>query len=177
MDNRITDLLGKCCAGKDTMAKHMKLQFKYNFVISTTTRPMRNGESEGNPYHFISNEEFEDGIWNGKFIEYMGYKRDDSVWYYGVSKDEIEDYKSYVAVLDIIGLREFRKAFGNRVFATYLDVPESERLERCKRRGDYNEEEWIRRKESDDLMFTNDVIEEIGDIQLLTNNNFINKNE
>lgn len=155
-------ILGKCCAGKDTAARELESQHSVNFVVSTTTRPMRAGESEGNPYHFITNEEFERKISNDEFIEYREYIRDGSKWYYGVQKNDIEYDKCYVAVLDIVGLREFRKKFGDSVVATYIDVPEEERRRRCIERGDYDEKEWELRKQSDNAMFTEEVIKEIG---------------
>ena len=155
-------ILGKCCSGKDTAAREMESKHNINFVISTTTRPMRAGESEGNPYHFITNEEFERKISNGELIEYREYIRNGEKWYYGVTKDQIEDSKCYVAVLDIVGLREFRKKFGNRVVPTYIDVPEEERKRRCIERGDYDGKEWELREQSDNAMFTEEVIKEIG---------------
>ena len=65
------------------------------------------------------------------------------------------DSECYVAVLDIVGLREFKKQFGDRVFSIYLLVDYDERLRRCVSRGDFNEEEWNRRAISDDEMFDN----------------------
>jgi len=157
-------ILGKCCSGKDTTAREMESKHNINFIISITTRPMRAGESDGNPYHFITNEEFERKISNDELIEYREYIRDGSKWYYGVQKNDIEDDKCYVAVLDIVGLREFRKKFGNRVVPTYIDVPEEERKRRCIERGDYDEKEWGLRKQSDNAMFAEEVIKEIGHV-------------
>ena len=157
-------ILGKCCAGKDTTARELESQHSVNFVISTTTRPMRDGESGGNPYHFITNEEFECKISDNELIEYREYIRDGEKWYYGVTKDQIEDSKCYVAVLDIVGLREFRKKFGDRVVATYIDVPEEERKRRCIERGDYDKKGWSLRKQSDDAMFKDEIIKEIGHV-------------
>ena len=155
-------ILGKCAAGKDTIARELEGKHGINFVISTTTRPMRDGESDGNPYHFITNEEFEDKISKNELIEYREYLRDGDKWYYGVENGSIDDDKCYVAVLDIVGLREFRKKFGKRIAAVYIDVPEEERKRRCIERGDYDEKEWKLRKQSDNAMFTEEVIKEIG---------------
>ena len=162
MDNEIIVLLGKCCAGKDYTARDLVRNFGYNFVVSTTTRPMRDGESEGDPYYFITNAEFENKIANGGMIEYREYIRNNDKWYYGVTEGSIEDDKKYVAVLDIIGLRGFRKRFGDRVHATYIDVPDDVRLARCKRRGDFDENEWELRALDDAKKFTPEIIKEIG---------------
>lgn len=161
--NEIIVILGKCAAGKDYTARDLVKNYGYNFVISTTTRPMRDGDSEGDPYHFTTNADFESKIANGGMIEYREYPRNNGIWYYGTTIDSIKDDKPYVAVLDIVGLRAFRKRFGIRVRAIYIDVPEEERIKRCKNRGDFNDVEWNLRKQSDDSMFTQEVIKEIGD--------------
>ena len=154
-NNKIIIILGKCCAGKDTLARFMADNLGFNFVVSTTSRPMRYGESEGNPYHFISDEEFQRKIANGDFIEYREYKTNGGNWHYGVEKSVVIDSECYVAVLDIVGLREFKKQFGDRVFSIYLLVDSDERMRRCIARGDFNEKEWKRRAISDDEMFDN----------------------
>ena len=154
-NNKIIVILGKCCAGKDTLARFMAENMGFKFVVSTTSRPMRKGESEGNPYHFIPDEEFKRKIANGDFIEYREYKTNGGNWHYGVEKSVVIDNVCYVAVLDIVGLREFKKQFGDRVFSIYLLVDYDERLRRCVSRGDFNEEEWKRRAISDDEMFDN----------------------
>jgi len=42
-----------------------------NFYVvpSITTRPPRPGESEGNPYHFVSQETFERMVSQGELLE------------------------------------------------------------------------------------------------------------
>ena len=150
-NNKIIVILGKCCAGKDTLARFMADNLGFKFIVSTTSRPMREGESEGNPYHFISDEEFQRKIANGDFIEYREYKRDNGSWHYGVEKTAIADNECYVSVLDMVGLREFKKQFGDRVFSIFLLVDYDERLRRCVSRGDFNEEEWKLRVISDEM--------------------------
>ena len=154
-NNKIIVILGKCCAGKDTLARFMAKNMGFKFVVSTTSRPIRKGESEGDPYHFIDEKEFKRKIANGDFIEYREYKTNSGNWHYGVEKSVVIDNECYVAVLDIVGLREFKKQFGDRVFSIYLLVDYDERLRRCVSRGDFNEKEWKRRAISDDEMFDN----------------------
>jgi guanylate kinase len=43
---------------------------KLQFSISCTTRPMRSGEVAGKDYHFLSMDEFEQGIKSGRFLEW-----------------------------------------------------------------------------------------------------------
>lgn len=57
--------------GKDSVITAAKEQGMDFFVVpSVTTRAPRPGESEGNPYHFISQEEFEQMVRNDELIEF-----------------------------------------------------------------------------------------------------------
>lgn len=151
-ENTIVVLCGKSSSGKDTLASYFKTQ-GYKFVISHTTRPMRENESEGNPYYFISDKEFKEMLERNEFIEYREY--DTLVggipqkWLYGVHQSEIEDLHKYVHVVDLQGLSEIKSKFGNKVKAFYLDVPTPIRTERAMERGSFDEFEWERRVQDD----------------------------
>lgn len=158
MENNIIVLLSPSCGGKDTVAKKLN-KIGYEYVISTTTRPIREGESERNPYIFTDNENFEKLIKNDELIEYREYRASNGeLWYYGVETKEIDKTKSYVAVLDPVGLEGFKSFFPNSVTSIYLDAPESVRKKRCIKRGDYNKKEWKYRLDSDNKMFNEDFI-------------------
>lgn len=158
MDNKIIILLGYCAVGKDTIAKKLN-NIGYEYVISTTTRPIRNGESERNPYIFTDNKKFEELIKNNELIEYREYKASNGeTWYYGVETKEIDKSKRYVAVLDPVGLDGFKIFFPENVISIFLDASESIRKKRCIDRGDYNRKEWKYRLQSDTSMFGGDFI-------------------
>ena len=165
MENDIIVLGGKSACGKDTLANYFR-EKGYNFVTSHTTRPLRENESQGNPYYFISNTEMEELIDTDQLIEYRVYKtlvdNKPADWYYAVHKSEVQEDKKYIVVLDLWGLNEFKRYFGNRVKSFYLDVPESIRTKRAKSRGSFNEIEWNRRLKADDLDFQyNKVVESV----------------
>jgi len=69
----IITILGKSSSGKDTAARILEKDYGYNFVVSTTTRPIRDGESERNPYNFVSDSTFKDLIKDDELIEYREY--------------------------------------------------------------------------------------------------------
>ena len=101
-ENQIIVLCGKSSSGKDTLASYFKSQ-GYKFVISHTSRPMRENESEGNPYYFISDKKFKEMLEQNEFIEYREY--DTLVggipqkWYYGVHQSQIgEPHKTIFVV-------------------------------------------------------------------------------
>lgn len=167
MTNEIIVLCGPSACGKDTVARFLEKYCGYNFVISTTTRPIRPGESQGNPYHFVKNNIFENLINNGELIEYRKYEtlvdNKPDTWYYGVENAEIKPDNKYICVLDTVGLKEFKNKFGDRVVSFYLNVDADIRKKRCQLRGDFNESEWDRRLADDKIRFSIEIIEELID--------------
>lgn len=163
MGNKILVILGASSVGKDCTARILEQEHGYNFVVSTTTRPMRPGETQRDPYNFITREEFESLITNDKLIEYREYhtlvNNEPDIWYYGVEFDEVDPEKSYVCVLDTVGLKGFKEHFGDKVISFYLEADDEIRKQRCLNRGDFDEFEWNRRLEDDKIRFSKEVIE------------------
>lgn len=91
MQSKIFIISGPSGAGEDSIIEGLKKQFDIERVITTTTRDMRPGESHGQPYYFISREEFKKGIKNGEFFEWA---EEDHNNFYGVTKKEIERAKN-----------------------------------------------------------------------------------
>lgn len=57
--------------GKDTVISALRQQGQGFYVVpSVTTRAPRVGESEGNPYHFISQEQFDQMVRSNELLEY-----------------------------------------------------------------------------------------------------------
>src|SRR6266704_188333 len=57
--------------GKDSVINALKQQGMDIYVVaSVTTRAPRPGESEGNPYHFVSQETFERLVAQDELLEY-----------------------------------------------------------------------------------------------------------
>lgn len=162
MNNKIIVIVGFSASGKDSISRILEKEHGFNFVASTSTRPIREGESQRNPYNFISKEHFLNLIETDSLIEYREYKTTlnniQDIWYYGVEKNEIEDDKQYVVVLDIGGLKDFKKHFNDRIISFFLYVDENIRKERCVKRGDFDESEWNRRLLDDKTRFTDDII-------------------
>lgn len=159
MNNKIIALVGFSSAGKDTLAKFMSEELGYNFVVSHTTRPMRAGESQGNPYYFINDNEMCSLFVQNKLIEAREYDSVYGKWFYAVSKDEIEDSKKYVVVVDFSGFLALKNHFGDRVKSVFIDCSEPERRKRAELRGDFNLDEWNRRYEDDKAKFPQNLID------------------
>lgn len=150
-------LLGKSGSGKDIIKKEL-LKLGLEAVIPYTTRPPRikDGEFEGNPYHFISDEQFMSYIAQGKFAEYAGYTvSNGSRWYYGTAFNDYLNPQGFnkVAALNPVAVKNLLKTSTDPLhnfYVVYIEAPLEVRLERCVKRGD-ELAEIERRKEQDNI--------------------------
>jgi len=87
-------ILGPTAVGKTTITNEL-LKRGFKTVISTTTRLMREGETNHVDYHFVTEEEFVDGIEKNLFAEHDANfgKR------YGIYKSEFEGKDGDIAVV------------------------------------------------------------------------------
>jgi len=74
--------------GKDTVIGMLKQQgMDFYLIASVTTRVPRPGESEGNPYHFVSQEEFDHLVAHDELLEYANVHGN----WYGQPRQPIRD--------------------------------------------------------------------------------------
>ena len=112
---------------------------------------MREGEKDGDIYHFLSKEEFKKGIEEDKFLEWAIVHQDN---YYGLIKGPImqglEDGKTIVREVDIQGFDSIRKKIDPENLVTiFITVPnKGELIERIVNRAAISEDELEKRKES-----------------------------
>lgn len=162
-------LCGKSAVGKDTMLNKM-CENGWERIVSCTTRPMREGEVEGREYLFKSNKEFNYMIENDMLIEYRTYNTKlngvDDVWYYGLSKQYLDEDKNYVVVLDLEGAKNFKNWYKGKCSVLYLYCDDSIREERARNRGSFDETEWNRRLEKDAEDFNEDKLKEVVDLRI-----------
>ena len=123
---------GPSGVGKDTIISGLIEKHPHIFkkAQSTTTRPMRPNESQGNPYFFVSKKEFEKGIKNGEFFEHTTRHGT----YRGMSKhlfDEILDEgKIPLKDCDHVGLNALRKEYPGKVIGIFVNAPKEVIIER-----------------------------------------------
>ena len=176
---KIIVLMGKSASGKDFIMNKLVKEYGFKRVISHTTRPIRNGETNGKEYYFISLDKFLNMSLKDNFIECREYNTQQGLWYYGLSKHEIDltDDNKYVVILDFNGLKAlegYLKSVGmeDKLTSVYIDAKAQVRLQRSlSREGEMTDEqvmEVIRRLEADerdfegakeyaDLTFTNNL--------------------
>ena len=84
---RLLIVSGPSGSGKDTILKKVFERMpEIKFSISSITRPMREGEVEGEKYNFVSVECFEEMIKNDQLLEYNNYVGN----YYGTPKAPVD---------------------------------------------------------------------------------------
>lgn len=128
-------LIGKSATGKDTIYKlllqNSLLQLKP--VVLYTTRPIREGETNGIEYYFSNEKELELLRTQNKIIEERAYHTILGVWHYFTVNDI--QFTSSSPLLMIGTLESFlamQRYFGDqRVIPIYIEVEDGIRLERA----------------------------------------------
>ena len=135
-------------AGKTSIVKHV-LEFlpELRFSTSATTRAMREGEVNGRDYHFLSVEDFQEGIRNDEFLEWEEVYANQ---FYGTLKSEIQriwdEGKTVIFDVDVKGGLNIKKYFGDKALAIFVEPPTVEELEnRLRKRGTETEESLRKR--------------------------------
>ena len=136
-------LSGVSGSGKNTVINLIRKDFPdYKVLVSTTTRPMRieDNESEGHPYHFISDKKFKQMIQDNKFFEWNKVHGD---LLYGLTNDEIQlakDPKNIILKdIDVEGHQTYLKKLANsgiQIYSVYLTLPPKKLKERLIERGE-----------------------------------------
>ena len=142
---RVIIISGPSGVGKDSVIE--KLRDVYpdaQYVVTATSRPMRDGEVDGVHYIFLEREEFERQIELGEFIEHeLVYEN-----LYGVPKLPIEEAlqrgQHVIVKVDVKGAATLRRKISTT--ASLFLLPESMESLFCRLRARKTEEESILRK-------------------------------
>lgn len=115
--------------GKTTLVSMLTKEFScIKESISFTTRQPRVGESEGDHYHFVSQEQFDELQNQGRLLEHVSLFGQS----YGTSKDELEKELKYghhvVLVIDTQGALKLKKE-GFEACYIFISPPSMEVLE------------------------------------------------
>lgn len=129
-------LTGPASSGKDTIMRALLQKYPdMRRVISTTTRPKRQGEIEAKDYYFVSREQFEQMIKEGKFHEYVEFHGN----LYGTTRDELEPLSRGQNLIWRVEMSRASKVKDGLVL--YIDVPDWQILrDRMRKRGMSDEE-------------------------------------
>jgi guanylate kinase len=159
-------------AGKTTIVNHLLRTFnELSFSISATSRSIRQGETDGVNYYFISKIEFENKIKENAFVEW------EEVYpgtYYGTLVSELERIwrlgKIVVFDVDVYGGLNLKQLYGEAALSIFINVPSVDELElRLRNRNTENNQaiemriskalQEIANKEGFDHIIMNDNLE------------------
>ena len=73
-------LVGESASGKSSIEREL-IALGFNKIVTYTTRPMRKEDVDGETYHFITEEQFNDMIEKDLFAEHASYNG----WQYGTA--------------------------------------------------------------------------------------------
>ena len=128
--------MGKSSSGKDTVYRRLleDPQLGLQRLVTGTTRPIREGERDGEEYYFYTTEQFEKMLSDGKIIEYRSYDTVHGIWNYFTAADEKLDvaHGDYLMINTLEAYVKLRNHFGaDCLVPLYLEVDDGLRLERA----------------------------------------------
>lgn len=129
-------IMGKSASGKDTIFGRLTKdsELKLAKIVPYTTRPVRQGEKNGQEYYFVSDEVYERMRLEKKVIESRTYQTVNGPWHYFTADDGqiqlsessavmIGTLEVYVQVCAYYGMEN--------VMPVYIEVEDGLRLERA----------------------------------------------
>ena len=138
---------GTTCAGKGTVIQELlKRNENLALSISYTSRPMRDGETNGKEYFFVTKEEFEKKIENDEMLEYEIVHRSN---YYGTPKREVKEIldsgKDVILEIEVKGAQHIKEMFPETVLIFIMAPSMEEVKKRIKARNQESNEQIIKR--------------------------------
>jgi guanylate kinase len=126
---------GPSGVGKDTVVQEMqKRGLPIHFVVTATTRPPREGETNGVDYFFYTKDEFAELIEQGELLEYAFVYND----YKGIPKFQVRDAwttgKDVVMRLDVQGAATIRELYPEALLIFLTTESEDELVRRLRAR-------------------------------------------
>lgn len=126
---------GASGVGKDTLLQRLQeRKSEFHFVVTTTTRPPRQGEIHGEDYFFVSHDEFAEMINNDDLLEYAIVYND----YKGIPKQQVRDAlasgKDVIMRIDVQGAATIRELCPDAVLIFIVTETEEQLISRLKTR-------------------------------------------
>jgi guanylate kinase len=146
-------LAGPAGVGKSTLCERLVAEVPgFERVVTATTRPPRIGEVNGRDYHFLSEQQFDQKLAAGEFLEWACVHQK---YRYGTLQSAVLDrlpHTSLIMNIDVQGVRSIRAAAAHlallrKRLVTIFVAPDSFAVlrERLEYRGKDSEEEIARR--------------------------------
>lgn len=129
-------LMGKSSSGKDTVYQRLlaEKELQLDRLVTGTTRPIREGERDGEEYYFYTDEQFQKLRADGKIIECRSYDTIHGIWnYFTVAYEKLDvAHHDYLTINTLEAYVKLRDHFGkDRLVPVYLEVDDGLRLQRA----------------------------------------------
>lgn len=174
---KIVALFGESGSGKDTIQKWLTSHdHSLNGIVSCTTRPKRDNETDKIDYYFLTNEEFALEVVNGNMLEATEFND----WFYGTKIQSLNPNKINIGVFNIAGIECLLQDPRLDVYPIYISVPPKIRLMRAlQREQNPNCHEICRRfltdeKDFDDIEFDYFIIDNTKPLEELSLSKMLN---
>ncbi|MDD6492403.1 MAG: guanylate kinase [Firmicutes bacterium] len=173
-------LMGKSSSGKDTVYKRL-LEWKegnLKKVLLYTTRPIREGEKEGEEYYFTDDVRYREMEAKGRVIESRAYHTYHGLWRYFTVDDGSIDlaHNNYLLIGTIESYLKTAAYFGKeKILPVLLELDDGVRLKRALEREMKQKtpkyQEMCRRFLADAEDFSEEKIKEAGISVRFSNDN------
>ncbi|MBR5953544.1 MAG: guanylate kinase [Pseudobutyrivibrio sp.] len=172
-------IMGKSSSGKDTIFKLLldRTDIDLKTIVSYTTRPIRSHEKPGEEYNFVSIEEKDRLVAEGKVIELREYNTVHGPWFYFTVDDGSLDleHHDYLIIGTVESFVKIRDYYGeDKVLPIYIEVDDGIRLTRALEREKMQEnpkyEEMCRRFLADQQDFSEENIKKARITNVFNNN-------
>lgn len=146
---KIVAFVGKSGAGKDYCMKQVAKDNSWHIIVSSTTRPKRDYETEGVDYHFLTEKEFA----AARFLETASFNG----WHYGTRYEDLDPTRTNVGVFNPTGLKSLATHNDIDLNIIYVKASDKTRLLRqLNREENPNVYEIVRRFYTDETDFQDD---------------------
>jgi guanylate kinase len=159
--------MGKSGSGKDTLLANVLRDPRINLspVVPYTTRPMREGERDGEDYRFVTVAEMDEMARRGEILESRTYRTMRGDWHYFTRILPPDDGRTWITITTPAAIPALAAGLGaENIALVYMDIRAAERFERCYRRERRerapNYSELCRRYLADEEDFAEDVLAE-----------------
>ena len=145
----IITIIGRSGVGKDYISKRLSTILDYPLVVSHTTRPKRDNETNGVEHWFDSKEEFDTLMQNNTVIAYTKIGE----YEYCALLEDIGDNAIYI--IDPHGIEYLKQNFKDQINLKiiYMYCDEYIRRARASTRSDFKTK-WEQRNKDEDAQFT-----------------------
>lgn len=115
-------------SGKTTIAREILRKYPAMlFSVSATTRKIREKETDGKDYFFLTKKRFEEKMHSGELVEWEQYPNATHGNYYGTLKSEVEralnDNKVMLFDVDVKGALSIKRLYGAAAVLIFIKPP------------------------------------------------------